>query len=156
MKKLIIMALLVAPVAATAQTKAIVDLGTISATLAEQKAAAAVTNGVVDAENDFTNGIHRIKVWGLGRRGEGNSPEEQYLKVLYGVTYERVAGCMVLPDRKAYYDSYNGRMKSLLEQRYGTNIFDALQRKAAEWKLRLGAQPSTAPYSEPAARSPQR
>ena len=156
MKKLIIMALLVAPLAATAQTNTIVDLGAISARLAEQKAATAVTNGVADAESDFTNGVHRIKVWGLGRSGEGASPEEQYLKALYGITYQRVAGCMVLPDQKAYYDSYNGRMKALLEAKHGTNIFDGLQRKAGEWRFKKEAQPATPPYSEPAARSTQR
>ena len=156
MKRIFVIAAILAPMVAAAQTNAIVDLGVMSARLTEQKAAAAVTNGVADAELDFTNGVHRIKVWGLGRSGEGASPEEKYLMTLYGITYQRVAGCMVLPDQKTYYESYNGRMKSLLEAKHGTNIFDGLQRKAGEWRFKKEAQPATAPYSEPAARSPQR
>ena len=156
MKILLVIAALVLPLAATAQTNAVVDLGAMSVQLAEQKAAAGTTNGVVDAERDFSNGVHRIKVWGLGRSGEGVSLEEQYLKTLYGITYQRVAGCIVLPDQKAYYDSYNVRMKALLEAKHGTNIFDGLQRKAGKWRLKKVAQPATPPYSEPAVRSPQR
>ena len=153
---IVVITALLATMVATAQTNAVVDLGAISARLAEQKAAAAVTNGVADAERDFTNGVYRIKVWGLGRSGEGASPEEQYLKTLYGIAYQRVASCMVLPDQKAYYDSYNGRMKALLATKHGTNSFEGLQRKAGEWRCKKNAQPATVPYSEPATRSPQR
>ena len=106
----------------------------------KEQTAEIIATAIADAEQDFSNNVYQIKIWGLGRAIDGRSIEEQYLMTQYGITYQRVAGCIVSKDQMTAWKTYNDKMKALLEEKYEVNRFDDLIRKAMVWQSTVDEQ----------------
>ena len=81
----------------------------------------ALTNGITDAERDFSNGVFRIEVYGL--RGANGTTAERYLTFKYGINIDAVTGCIVTEPILGHAEGYNTRMKELLIAKHGKDIF---------------------------------
>lgn len=92
----------------------------------------AVTNGMMAAEQDFSNGVYRIQT--LGLTAAIKDPADLYLEQNYQVTNHVVAGCDVTPEILGHAEGYNERMKQRLLEKHGKDIFreaDAVQTNRA-------------------------
>lgn len=80
----------------------------------------AVSLGKRYAKEDFDAGHYRLLCYGLWL---GPLPEETRLYHKYGISIEPVASCEVTQGVTSGADAYNTMMRSLLVQKFGTDIF---------------------------------
>ncbi len=93
----------------------------------------AVTNGMADASRDFSNGLYRIEIYGL--RGTSKDPNDVYLEKKYQIKMNPVAGCCVTHKIVGHAEGYNVRMKELLFQKYGKDVFQEAENLWKQGKL---------------------
>ena len=77
--------------------------------------------GIREAEKDFSNGVFRIQQYGM--RSTYISPNERQLEEKYGIHPWPVAGCIVTQAILGRAEGYNTRMKELLFQHFGKDVF---------------------------------
>lgn len=81
----------------------------------------AFTAGQNFAMEDFKKGNYRILVYGL--RPDIELPSERYLRERYGIDTYPIAGCIVSEGILGGADGYNTKMKALLRQKFGMDVF---------------------------------
>jgi len=99
----------------------------------------AYAQGQTDARHDLTNGVLTLKTCGLP------SPDAfEYWTLLEkrcGVKTIGLAGCMVTDGLLKYEEGYNDVASTYIQQKFGTNIFDELEKEASA--KHQGAQTDT-------------
>jgi len=86
----------------------------------------ATAEGAKRAASDFKNGTYRILIYG---EPGPLFPSETYLQKNYGVEPCRIAGCKVTEGLVSGADAYNAAMRTLLNQKFGKDIFDEARLK---------------------------
>jgi hypothetical protein len=72
------------------------------------------------AKTDFAQNVYRIFVAG---KPAGRIASEEYLTNKYGVQVTSIAGCVISEGIAGAKDGYNSVMKSLLNRKFGRDIF---------------------------------
>src|SRR5262245_12686045 len=102
----------------------------------------ACTTGASEARRDIANGHLELRTYGL----PPNSTfiYEQLLQERLGVTYNRVAGCMVTDQLVRDADAYNEVMTKEIEDRFGKGILDQIFEEAGAISVKQrGGRPSS-------------
>ncbi len=81
----------------------------------------AYKRGEAFAVEDFENGNYRVLVYGL--RPSNTTLSEEYLRQNYGIEFYPIAGCIVSDGIIGGAKGYNAKMKSLLKEKYGKDVF---------------------------------
>lgn len=90
----------------------------------------AYEKGEVLALEDFENGKYRILVYGL--RPSDAIASEEYLHQNHGIEFFPIAGCIVSDGIVGGVKGYNAKMKSLLKEKYGKDIFEEAEAVESE------------------------
>ncbi len=75
---------------------------------------------ISDAQTDLENGTLLIQVY--GGPVTTYDPVERNLQELYGIQYNRVAGCVVSPEQLTYADTYNAIALPAFEDMFGEDF----------------------------------
>ena len=81
----------------------------------------AMEEGKKQAEIDFAKDVHRKEVYGLRR---SKSDAQLFLERHYGITYNATAGCIVDSEITGHAKGYNERMRELLTEKHGKDVFE--------------------------------
>lgn len=123
MKALILFLILVCPAFAGAPKQIDISGYTAFSSLSKESAS---SEGTKTAQSDFKKGLFRILIY-----GEAGSlfPTEIYLQKNYGVEPLRIAYCVVTEGLVSGADQYNKTMQSLLNRKFGKDIFEEAKLK---------------------------
>jgi nucleoid-associated protein YgaU len=111
-----------------------VSLSTLRAATAKDElgyptnSAAARDAGMAEARRDLNNGVLIVKTAGLP--SPDRADYQQLLKERCNARLQPIAGCIVTGGLLAYMGGYNEVSTAAIKQRFGTNIFEQLNREA--------------------------
>lgn len=90
--------------------------------------AAARELGMAEARRDLSNGVLIVKTAGLP--SPDRTDYERLLQERCHAALQPIAGCIVTSELLAYMDGYNEVSTAAIKQRFGKDIFEALNRDA--------------------------